>query len=176
MASITTINLRILNAINLKNQENLYFAIGRTTAWDDEENPDTPSTDTKEIDELIYIKKISIKQLVKLDDPYDVYTVSVTVDNVDYNYVAEANAYTEEAHRVYLSSTISYDSIAPTDTSFRQIGILLDPLDSNGDNLTGVEYLAASVANQGQLLYYMNRTLITRDPAEQDKIEIIINC
>lgn len=178
MASITTINQRVLNAINLKNQDNLYFALGKSTAWDDEETPDTPLTSQTEIEELIYIKKISVKQLVKLADAYpyiyDIYGASVTVNGVDYTYVLEGNAYTEQAYRVYLSANISYEDIAPTDTTFRSIGILLNPLDSEGDELEGSEYLAASVDDQGQLLYVWNFETITRDESQSEKIEIVL--
>jgi len=178
MASITTINQRVLNAINLKNQDNLYFAIGKSTAWTDEENPDTPLTSQTEIEELIYIKKISVKQLVKLADAYpyiyDIYGASVTVNGIDYTYVLEGVAYTEQAYMVYLSANINYEDIAPTDINFRSIGILLNPLDSEGEELTGSEYLAASVDEQGELLYVWNFQAITRDPSQSEKIEIVI--
>lgn len=178
MASTTTINQRILNALNLKGQSNLYFAIGKSTAWDDEENPDTPLTTQSEISELIYIKKISVKQLVKFAGAYpyvyDIYGASVTVNGVDYTYVLDGNAYTEQAYMVYLSANIDYTDIAPTDTSFRQIGILLDPLDSEGEQLTGSGYLASSVDDQGQLLYVWNFQTVTRDDSQSEKIEIVV--
>lgn len=174
MASIRTTKQRVLNAINLKNQENLYFAIGKSTAWNDEENPDTPLVSQTEIEELIYIKKISVKQLVKLDDPYDVYGTNVTVNGVNYNFVLEGEAYNQNSRMVYLAANINYDDIAPTNTSFRSIGILLNPLDSENEELTGSEYLAATVYNQGQLLYINNFTVITRDPSQSEKIEIVL--
>lgn len=171
MAAVLTVQQRVLNALNTKNESNLYLGIGRTTVWDDENNPDVPSTLSTEITELIYIKKISVKRLVISDssDP------DVTVSGNGYSYVDDADAYDQQAYRLYLSVQVDYDDIAPSDTDFRQIGVLLNPKDSGGSNLTDVEYLAASVSDQGELLYLDNRMVITRDPSQSEKFEIIIS-
>lgn len=174
MAAITTTYLRVLNALNFKNEENLYLAIGRTSAWDSETEPPTPEVSQTEIEELIYIKKISIKKLVILDDPYDLYNIDVEVDGINYNYVLDIEAFDKSANKVYLSTTITYEDSAPTTTNFRQIGILRNPKDSNGDLLTDVEYLASSISDQGQLIYVDNRTVITRDPAQSERFDIIL--
>ena len=174
MSSITTTNMRILNALNLKNEDNIYLAVGKTSVWADENDPPTPLVTQTEIEELIYIKKISIKQLVTIDDPYDTYGIDIEIDGINYNYVLDDEAFTKTGNKVYLSVTISYDDIAPTTTSFRQIGLLRNPRDSDDDLLTDVEYLAADVADQGQLLYVDNRTVISRDSDQSERFDIIL--
>ena len=108
MSAIITNNMRVLNALNCKKEDNLYFAIGRTTPWTDENTPDTPLTSQTEVEELIYIKKISIKHNVIIDDPYDAYAIDVEVNGINYNYVLEAEVFEKYAHFLYLSETIDY--------------------------------------------------------------------
>jgi len=172
MPAIFTTNQRILNALSLKNQSYLYLAIGRTTPWDDENNPPSPLVSQDEVEELIYIKKISIKHLVRVATVYE--TPDVEVNGIEYKYIDDEDAYTEGSYILFLTESIYYDDIAPTSTTYRQDGILLNPKDIYGDALTGVEYLAASVGDQGELLYVDNHTYISRDPAQSEKLEFIL--
>jgi len=175
MPALFTNAQRILNALSLKQEVNLYIAIGRTTPWTDEENPPTPLVTDLTIDELIYIKKITVKHLVIDDDPYDAYGPDVEVGGYGYSYVADADAFSDSAMSVYLSQSIYFDDIAPTDTTYRQLGILLNPKDADGELLTGVEYLGAAVIDQGEVLYIDNREAVTRDASQSEKVEIILN-
>jgi hypothetical protein len=175
MPALFTNKQRTLNALSLKQETNLYLAIGRTTPWADEENPDTPLATQTSVEELIYIKKINVKHMIIDDDPYDAYGPDVEVGGYGYTFVADADAYTAPSFMVYFSNTIYYSDIAPTDITFRQVGIILNPKDSDGDLLTDVEYLAADVADQGELLYIDNREYVTRDQSQSEKFEIILN-
>ena len=172
MPAIFTTKERILNALNFKDQSSLYVGIGRTTPWDDENNPPTPVVSQITIEELIYIKKLTIKHLVQEATVYE--TPDVQVGGVDYMYILDADAYTEGSSLLYVSATILYSDIAPTSTTFRQAGILLDPEDGSGVVLTSSEYLAAAVGDQGQLLYVDNFEYITRDPVQSEKFEFIL--
>lgn len=175
MSAIISTKMRVLAALNFKNEPNIYVGIGRAiTPWTDENNPPTPVVGQTEIEELVYIKKIGVKHLVIVDDPYDVNPVDVQVAGVDYNYVDDADAFDESANRVYLSTSILFSDIAPSSTTFRQIGLLIDPKNSSGELLTDGEYLAADVADQGELVYIDNISPITRDPSQSEKIENII--
>jgi hypothetical protein len=175
MPALFTNKQRVLNALSLKQESNLYLAIGRTTPWDNEISPPTPLVTDLVVTELIYIKKIVVKHMIIDDDPYDAYGPDVEVGGYGYMFIDDINAYSSLALGVYLSTTIYYDDIAPIDTTFRQVGVLLNPLDISGNLLTGVEYLAASVISQGEVLYLDNREYITRDPSQSEKFEIILN-
>jgi hypothetical protein len=146
-----------------------------TTPWDDEENPPTPLVTDTTVTELIYIKKIIVKHMIIDDDPYDAYGPDVEVGGYGYTFVDDVNAYIQSAIGVYFSNTIYYSDIAPTDTTFRQVGILLNPKDSGGTLLTDVEYLAVDVGDQGEVLYLDNRIYVTRDLSQCEKFEIILN-
>jgi hypothetical protein len=175
MASIFTDKQRVLNALATKQEVNLYLAIGRTSVWADELNPPTPLATDLTLTELIYIKKISVKHMVIDDDPYDVYGPDVQVGGYDYHFVADVDAFNENARSVYFSNTIYYSDIAPINTTFRQTGILLNPEGAGGVLLTAVEYLGANVIDQGEVLYINNHTYVTRDPSQSEKFEIILN-
>lgn len=170
MSALLTNKQRVLNALNTKAQSNLYIGIGRTTAWDDENNPDVPSVTDTEIEELIYIKKIGVKHLVVLD----AVTPDVEVAGNSYRYVSDNDVYDENAYFLYVSASFDYVNVCPTSVTFRQIGLLLDPKDSEGDLLEDEEYLAAAVTDQGKLLYIDNRIAISRDISQSEKFEIII--
>jgi len=166
---------RTLNALSLKQEVNLFLVIGRTSPWLDEENPPTPLVTDTEVTELIYIKKISVKHMIIDDDPYDAYGPHVEVGGYGYMFVDDVDAFIQSAMGVYFSNTIYYSDIAPTNTTFRQVGILLNPKDSVGNLLTNVEYLAASVDDQGEVLYLDSRIAVTRDESQSEKFEIILN-
>lgn len=175
MSAVFTNKQRVHNLIKLRDEENLYLAIGRTTPWTDEENPDTPLVTQDEVEELIYIKKIMVKHAVVLEDPYDAYSASVTINGINYDYVEDDDVvYDTPILKLYLNTQILFSDIAPTDTTFRQIGILLNPKDSSGELLTNAEYLAASVADQGELLYVSNHKAITRDPSQSEKYDFLL--
>ena len=174
MPALFTNKQRILNALSLKQETCLYLAIGRTTPWADENAPDTPLVTQAEVEELIYVKKINVKHLIIDDDPYDAYGPDVEVGGYGYYFVDDANAFIQSAMGVYFSNTIYFDDIAPTSTTYRQVGILLNPKDAYGALLTDGEYLAADVADQGELLYVSNHTYITRDPSQSESFSLIL--
>jgi len=175
MPALFTNQQRILNALSLKQETNLYLAIGRTSPWTDENNPDTPLVTQTEVEELIYIKKINVKHMIIDDDAYDAYGPDVEVGGYGYYFVDDANAFIQSAMGVYFANTIYFSDIAPTNTTYRQVGILLNPKDAYGVALTDGEYLAANVADQGELLYVDNRTYVTRDASQSEKFEMILN-
>ena len=114
--------------------------------------------------------------MVEETDIYDPYSVpDVTVDGIDYTYIPDANVYTENTKKIYLSATINFGDIAPIDTTFRIVGLCINPEDVYGNILTGTEYLAASVDSIGELLWLDNIEAVTRDASQQEKFEIIIN-
>jgi hypothetical protein len=177
MPAIFTTANRVHNLIKLRDESNLFLALGKyQTEWDDSENPPTPLVTQTEVEELIYIKKITVKHAIVDEDPYDAYSASVTINGVDYDYVDDDDTlYDDLVLKLYVSAQISFDDIAPTDTTYRQVGILLNPKDSSGNLLTDGEYLAADVADQGQLIYVGNFIGVTRDDSQQEKFDIIVN-
>ena len=169
MAMLTN-NARILRAIQLKELPNLYMAIGRTTPWDNEAVPPVVDPDVLTIDELIYIKKITNKQLVLPQSGGE-----IDFDGDNYTAIDVVDAYVERVTKLLMTSSYYYDDIAPTSTTFRQVGILLNPKDSGANLLTGSQYLGASVADQGELIYLDNIVAITRSSEQIEELAVMVD-
>lgn len=66
--AIATTAAHVSRALDFYNALGKYFAIGRTTAWDDEENPPSPNVSDFKVDELIALKKVDNTFLVVQDE------------------------------------------------------------------------------------------------------------
>jgi hypothetical protein len=64
----------------------------------------------------------------------------------------------------------------PYYTSFRQVGIIVDPRDNDGELLTGLNYSASAFdRDSGQLLYLENREVIYRTPDQREELKIVLS-
>jgi hypothetical protein len=64
----------------------------------------------------------------------------------------------------------------PYYTSFRQVGLILDPRDNDGVLLTGERYPAASFdRNSGNLIYLENREVIYRTPDQREELKLVLS-
>jgi len=169
MSSILTLKNRVWRAYDFKQQSNLYLAIGRTTPWTDENNPDVPVASQTEVEELQFIKKIVSKYLIVPDS-----TGEIEVSGVIYRAILDDDIYTDLPTMVYLVTNIYYNDFCPTSVTFRQIGVLSNPSGAGGVVLTGLSYLPASVVDQGILHYVNNRTPVTRSNVQTEQFGIII--
>lgn len=165
---VTTYQGRSRRALLNKQNSTYWVGIGRTTAWDNESNPPSPSPSASGIEEAIVFKKPSIVSLCK--------TVASGGDfthlSQDYAYVDDADAIADGARYLYLSTTFDPSSGEPYG-DFRQVGVF-----SNITPATGYEsatYLApANVTASGVLEYLDNTTVATMGPTRQEVIEIVI--
>ena len=168
MGAIITNTNRVMRAINHYSLTNLYLGIGQTSVWTSEPTPDVPTVDDYEINELIYIKRIDSVQLVKLNAA----SGALEVGGLKYDIVPLANAYTESAMSVYYTVNIDYSDVGAT--SFRQIGILHEPEDVSGI-VSGADYLAASILDQGHMIYINNTSVIARTTGQTESFQVIID-
>jgi len=235
MASILTELNRTSRAINFR-YSNLYLALGRTTAWPDEENPPTPLITMTEIEEFIFLKKFIFKKVMKeitydnivlinidgtfevdeeieggtsgatatilsidgsqlnltlisgtfvLDEEVTGGTSSATGDiddieissfevaGVKYVEVTDEKAYDEDIRLVVLEAEVNWTDIIGTSLDYRQVGVVEDPK-YEGVILDGMLYLAAAVDDQGILHYVNNIVAVHRDPAQIERIVIMV--
>jgi len=171
MPIVTNTN-RILRAINYTKLSNLYLGISQTSDWASEPTPDTPSGTELVLNELIYVKRIDIAQLVLLN----MVDGALTVGASNYDIVPEINAFTEEAMSVYFSTTIEYGVAEGlcNATDFRQYGILYKPTDASGV-LNEEGYDSVDVIDQGHLLYLNNIEVVSRTNGQTEEFKIIID-
>ncbi len=55
--TVETKSGKINNVLNFINNNNFYFAIGRSFPWDDDEDPPVPSSTARQLDDVILYKK-----------------------------------------------------------------------------------------------------------------------
>lgn len=80
------------------------------------------------------------------------------------------------AYRVAISINLEDEGTAiPYTTVFRQVGILVDPMNSSGALLTNEVYGAADFnINSGNLVYIENRKPIPRDESQSETLKLIL--
>ena len=148
--------------------KNLYIGFGRTTAWADESSPPAPSVNATEIEELQFISKASINyvkpngsQIIFKDTKWDLYDPPTTND-----------LYTNDIKYLYIRTTLLYDDF--DFITFRQIGILENPVDSTGTICTNDKYTSSQLNSQGMLHYLDNRLKTVRQDGQQETVAIIL--
>lgn len=165
---VTTYTGRSRRALLNKQNSTYWVGLGRTSAWDNESVPPSPSPAASGIEEAIVFKKPSTVSLCT--------TVASGGDfthlSQDYAYVTDDNALTEGARYLYLSTTFDPSAGEPYG-DFRQVGVF-----SNLAPAVGYEsatYLdPANVTASGTLEYLDNATVATMGPTRQEVIEIVI--
>lgn len=170
--AIKTVNSAVSRALDFVHRTDIYFAIGKTSPWSDESNPPQPiETDT--LQELIGYRKVDTQYLVV---PYDNRTLGqndilITLsDGTKWLVISEANAYTERARYVYISTTI-----LPTDLptgDYRQVGVFTGVVPQDG--ITKPNLLPSEVQKPGVLEVLDNRVKSTRTNTTKETLSFII--
>lgn len=159
--AIVTNQAHVANAIRLlKEREDMYLAIGKgITPWSNENNPPAEDASTTDISELIGMKKCETVSLARKvlqgEEP--------TGQVVDYEgerwlLVNEQDAYTENAHYLYIKATLRGAEL-PVGT-YRQVGIYTGVEVKDGVTTTAV--LPSELDSNGVLQFYANRSPMTR--------------
>lgn len=159
--AIVTNNAHVENAIRfMKQKDNMYLAIGKgTTPWSNENNPPVEDPTTSQLSELIGMKKCDTVSLARKVNVGEEPTGQVVeYDGEKWLLVNEADAYTENAHYVYIKATLRGAEL-PIGT-YRQAGIHTGVQLNDGVSTTAV--LPSEIKSQGVLQFYANRSPLTR--------------
>lgn len=166
--AVTTLRAHVNRAIDFFSKEELYFALGKSTAWPGgDSNVPVPDTNMVELEEVIGYKKIEKKHLV-VPDP------AGTIEYRDGNYkiVPLSEALTKGAKWVYIETTIRYDEL-PLGT-YRQVG-LYEGLEKNAGVAVGkTNLLPSEVKSAGVLEVVDNRKTSNRDIDQKEKLTLVI--
>ena len=112
----TMLKGHVSRALDFFNKPDIYFGIGKTTAWEDEYAPPAP-LETDELEEPVGYKKAESKFLVKPDPEGE-----LVYRNIKWKIISPSEALTEGARWVYLSSSIAYTEF-PVSISYRQVAV-----------------------------------------------------
>ena len=168
---ITTTAGHVSRAISFFELPNVYFALGRTSPWDGENEEDfsapLPSVETTELDELIGMKRVDVKSLVYPDDEG-----TVIYRDQAWRKISAEEAIKLGAHWVYIEASILYDELPAT--AYRQIGVfsrvkLNEDMSSNPSIL-----LPEDISNVGVLEILDQRKVVTRNEDSRDTFSMII--
>lgn len=165
--AITTIGAHVSRALDFLGKQDIYFAISRTSPWEDDNNPPSPNSDTTSLDEIIGFKKLDSIQLVIPDTAG---TISYRESN--WKPIPKEDAYTQKAKWVYIETTIRYDELPPG--FYRQIGVYTGLVPKDGVDPGKTALLPDEVANAGVLEVVDNRKPSNRLEDQKEKLTMII--
>ena len=113
--------------------------------------------------------------------PYSKYGTGGNLTSDQLRYGGSEGIYAAEtlgAHCILMSVTLTdaEGDLLPEDISFRQIGIIADPKDNNGNFLSGAQIdMGAINSSSGTLIYLENRTPINRTQGQNETVQIIFS-
>jgi hypothetical protein len=165
---VTTVSAHVRRAIDFTNQPSVYAAIGKSTAWPDDNIPPDPDPEAVDITEPIGYKKVSKNVLVVPDDLGEIEVYGVKWREVD--------AYTEKARHVWIQASFNYDEF-PTNVNYRQICLFTNLVRESTDLLANpgrTALLPIHVTDSGVLEYIYNDKPIPRAPNRRDIVNIVI--
>lgn len=165
--AISTIHAHVNRASEFFNKASIYFAIGKTSAWTDENVPPVEDPATSALTQIIGYKKVNTLYHV-VPDP------DGTIKYKDNNWrIVPANqAMAEGARWIYIETTINYDELPLG--FYRQVGIYVNLVKKAGVAAGKVTLLPDEVENAGTLEAYDNRQLSNRQIDTTEKLSVVI--
>lgn len=167
MAGANVYSGDVLSGLDFKNNHEIWIAVGRTSAWTDENNPPDEDRNDSDITEIVGFKKADVVSLAKQDGGG-----AIEFNGQNYTLVSDGNAYTETARFVYIKASLEYDTFPVV--TFRQTAIYADLTPASGHE-SDDPILPADVSDNGILRYYRNHVPRFRDNEIVDIIELVID-
>jgi hypothetical protein len=170
---ITTNLGHVDRAMAFYEENDVYFALGRTTPWVDNETtdatfvPPTPDPTATSLDELICMKKVSQKLLVM---PADDGTIEY--NKTKWKILTKEEAMQNQARWVYVKTELYYDEIDVVD--YRQVGIYTRVTKRSDVANTKTLLLPEEVKDPGLLIMLNNRHVATRQQDTRDRYAMVI--
>lgn len=159
-------------ALALVEQGNLYFGLGRTTPWENEElaefMPPSPDVDAKTLDELIGMKKASRVTMVEPSENGE-----IEYSDKRFTTLTQEQALEKQARWVLIETRIEFEELPPV--SYRQIGIFSRVKTTEGNENKNV-LLPDEIENVGILEILNNRKVVTRQSDTKDSYTMIVEC
>lgn len=154
MATATT-QAYVESAMHLYDQrDNTYLAIGRTSAWENEELPPLPEEEIEHLDELVGFKRMDRISLCKpLREGETTNLPTVDYRGTTWALVPRDQAQEEEAHWVFYEARIRGTVLPPSE--YRQVGVYINVPSTN-------DTVSIEQGRQGLLYFYDNRLRFNR--------------
>lgn len=167
---ITTIIGHVNRAICFYELPNVFFAIGKQSKWEGEDeegfSAPLPSVNARELEELIGMKRVTIKSLVIPDDEGTI----VYRDQV-WRRVSIEEAIEKGGHWVYIEASVNYDEMPAV--AYRQIGVFSRVKAKEGMETSDL-LLPKDIENVGILEILDQRKVVTRNEDSRDTFSMIV--
>ena len=160
-----------------------FIAIGRTSPWEDENNPPYPSETQTEVEELIGLQRVDSYKFAKvIPNPttlqkrtgvyYKGLYYSVTQDSE----IALSEGYTS----IMVQVTLDRDTVEsiPVGVTFRQVGLYIDVNATPEEiqyGITKEQWLNKLEADRGTLEVIDNRAPLSRQDNQMEEIYLLID-
>lgn len=180
MSTIATYGSHVSRALSFYyDTPNIFFAIGKTSEWNNENEPPVPSLEEVGLTEIVGFKKInSIKFVVP--DPA---SGTMVVDNIRWreiipdaitypNDTLRSAALRENARWLYVDTI--FESSEFIGVRYRQIGIYSRGIFASGVSDSLSLYIPAQFDSYGILEFYQNRKPIYRQSDQRELISFVI--
>ena len=164
----------VSRALDFYNKDEIFFCIGKTSPWPDEENPPEPDADST-IEGAIGYKRHEFKYLVVPYDGGDTPDGTVIIDygpDSKWKAVPAGSAVDEKAMWVYVETTINAEDFPLGD--YRQVGLYTNLVRASGVDSNKTTLLPSEVEDPGLLEIIDNRVKVTRLEDTRENLSFII--
>lgn len=165
--AISTIHSHVNRAIELYNKPSIYFAIGKTSVWDNEQAPPVEDPTTPDLTEIVGYKKVTTRHHV-VPDPDG----TIQYRDANWKIVPANEAMAQGARWVYLETTINYDELPLG--QYRQVGVYTGLTVKAGVSAGKNALVPAEVEENGVLEIIDNRQMSNRQIDTKEKLTVII--
>lgn len=166
--AISTVYGHVARALEFFNRTDVYFCIGRTSAWPVENTPPAPDVNIQDVEEPAAYKKVTEKKMVVPDEANG----TIVYMGNKYREVSSGNAETEKSRWVYVS--IELVGVEAPIVSFRQVG-LYSRLQVKSTVPAGkVVLLPADILDTGLLEIIDNRKVTHRQEDQSERLSFIV--
>lgn len=159
-------------AVDFVNNTNVWIGLGRTTAWDNEENPPTPLSSDTTLDEPVLYKQATAV-IVEEDSSSGTILVYQGETLKKYSTVATSAAITAGVSSVYVTVTFFDTDFTAAATTYRQTGIFSSLIASAGYTAE-TTLIPDEVAYPGVLEWKLNHEVITVQSAQVDLVQVVL--
>ena len=160
-----------------------FVGIGRTSPWEDENNPPYPDERQTEVEELIGLQRVDSYKFAKvIPNPTTLQKrTGVYYKGLYYSVTQDSDIALNEGYTsIMIQVTLDRDTVEsiPVDVTFRQVGLYVD-VNATPDEIqygiTRTQWLNKLEADRGMLEVIDNRQPLSRQNNQQEEIYILID-
>ena len=166
--AISTEYSHVQRALEFFNKNSIYFAIGKSSPWADDNSPPAPDPNDTTLQELIGYKKVETIHMVVPDEQNG----TILYRDVKWRIVSPDQAFQEKAKWVYIETYIRYDELPLG--YYRQVGVFTGLQPASGVPAGKFNLLPEEVENPGVLEIIDNRGPSNRLPDQKEKLSLVI--